>query len=115
MCLACKGLLSDKKLTAGRDISGVYLELLACYMDGGVIEIGNKSDHDYAAGYTGTRAIRTWLERMQLLEQLGFIKSKHVGNQRYKLVLLVDSSLWPICGNKERSTARGGKPTRFDS
>jgi hypothetical protein len=59
MCLACKGLLSDKKLTAGRDVSGVYLELLACYMDGGVIEIGNKSDYDYAAGYTGTRATIT--------------------------------------------------------
>jgi hypothetical protein len=27
---------------------------------------------------------------MQLLEKLGFIKSKHIGNQRYKLVLLVD-------------------------
>jgi hypothetical protein len=38
-------LLSDKKLTAGRDISRVYLELLAQHMDGGVIEIGNEADH----------------------------------------------------------------------
>jgi hypothetical protein len=83
-------LLSDKKLTAGRDISRVYLELLARHMDGGVIEIGNEADHAYAAGYTGTRAIRTWIERMRILQELGFIKSKHIGNQRYKLVLLVD-------------------------
>jgi len=83
-------LLSSKALTGGRDVSRVYLELLARHMDGGVVEIGNEGDHAYAAGYTGTRAIRTWHERMQILQQLGFIKSKHVGNQRYKLVLLVD-------------------------
>lgn len=83
-------LLSQKELTAGRDISRVYLELLARHMDGGVIEIGNESDHAYAAGYVGTRAIRTWHERMALLERLGFIKSIKVGNQRYKLVLVVD-------------------------
>lgn len=84
------GLLSNKGLTEGRDVSRVYLELLARHMDGGVIEIGNEADHAFAAGYTGSRAIRTWHERMQLLENLGFIRSKQIGNQRYKLVLLVD-------------------------
>ena len=84
------GLLSQKELTKGRDVSRVYLELLARHMDGGVVEIGNEADHAYASGYTGTRAIRTWHERMQLLEHLGFIKTKQVGNQRFKLVLLVD-------------------------
>src|ERR1700731_3124764 len=83
-------LLAEKPLTGGRDVARVYLELLSRHMDGGVIEIGNESDHAYAAGYTGTRAIRTWNERMQLLEKLGFIKTKKVGNQRYKLVLLTD-------------------------
>ena len=83
-------LLSSKTLTGGRDVSRVYLELLARHMDGGVVEIGNEADHAYASGYTGTRAIRTWHERIQILQRLGFIKSKHVGNQRYKLVLLVD-------------------------
>ncbi len=83
-------LLSQKELTAGHDVSRVYLELLSRHMDGGVIEIGNEADHAYAAGYTGTRAIRTWHERMKLLEQLGFIQSKRVANQHYKLVLVVD-------------------------
>lgn len=83
-------LLSQKQLTGGRDVARVYLELLARHLDGGVIEIGNEADHAYAAGYTGTRAIRTWHERMQLLEKLGFIKTRRVGNQRYKLVLLAD-------------------------
>jgi len=83
-------LLSLRELTGGRDVARVYLELLARHYDGGVIEIGNEADHAYAAGYTGTRAIRTWHERMQLLEKLGFIKTRRVGNQRYKLVLLAD-------------------------
>jgi hypothetical protein len=83
-------LLSEKQLTGGRDVARVYLELLARHMDGGVIEIGNEADHAYAAGYSGTRAVRTWGERMQLLEKLGFIKTKKVGGARYKLVLLTD-------------------------
>jgi hypothetical protein len=78
--------LSDKKLTGGRDVSRVYLELMARHMDGGIVEIGNEGDHAFGSGYTGTRAIRTWCERMQLLERLGFIRSKQVGNQRYRLV-----------------------------
>lgn len=84
------GLLAEKTLTNGRDISRVYLELLARHMDGGVVEMGNEADHAYAAGYTGSRAIRTWTERMEILEQLGFIKTKKVGIQRFKLVLVVD-------------------------
>ena len=83
-------LLSHRQLTGGRDVARVYLELLSRHMDGGVIEIGNESDHAYASGYSGTRAVRTWNERMQLLEKLGFIKTKRVGGQRYKLVLLTD-------------------------
>lgn len=83
-------LLSHKELTAGHDVSRVYLELLSRHMDGGVIEIGNEADHAYAAGYTGTRAVRTWHERMKLLGELGLIQSKRVANQPYKLVLLVD-------------------------
>ncbi|SRR6266404_1186940 len=59
-------------------------------MDAGVVEIGNEADHAYASGYSGTHAVRTWHERMLLLEKLGFIKSKQIANQKYKLVLLVD-------------------------
>jgi hypothetical protein len=83
-------LLSEKELTAGRDVARVYLELLARHMDAGIVEVGNESEHAYAAGYTGSRAVRTWYERMQLLEELGFIRSKRIGNQRYRLVLIVD-------------------------
>ena len=51
--------------------------------------MASEADHDYAAGYEGTRGVRTWQERMRTLEKNGFIKTKQIGNQRYKYVLLV--------------------------
>jgi len=45
--------------------------------------------HAFAAGYEGTRAIRTWQERMKVLEQAGLIKTIDVGNQKYKYVAII--------------------------
>src|SRR5262249_10316618 len=69
--------------------SGVYLELLARHIDNGIIEMAHEGEHAYTAGYVGPRAIRSWQERMKILEKLGFIKTKQIGNQRYKYVLLI--------------------------
>jgi hypothetical protein len=83
------GLLASKELSGRCDPTRVYVELWARHMSGGVIEVRHEGDHAYAAGYVGSRAIRTWQERIKLLERNGFIKTKHVGNQRYKYVLLI--------------------------
>ncbi len=83
------GLIASKELSGRCDPTRVYLELWARHMSGGVIEMKNEGDHAYAAGYVGTRGIRTWQERMRILEKNGFIKTKQVGNQRYRYVLLV--------------------------
>lgn len=83
-------LLSSKKVKDGKaDLGTVYLELLTRHRDSGVVEMSTEADHSYAAGYPGSRGIRTWHERMQMLEKLGFIKTKKVGNQMYKTVMLV--------------------------
>jgi hypothetical protein len=55
--------------------------------------MGAEADHAYAAGYHGPRGIRTWQERMKVLEQLGFVLSKHIGNQHYKYVLLLHPTM----------------------
>lgn len=83
------GLISEKNLSGKQDPTRVYVELLARHMGGGVIEMGSEADHAFAAGYRGTRAVRTWRERMKLLEKLGFIRTKRAGNQDFKYVLLV--------------------------
>jgi hypothetical protein len=55
--------------------------------------MGNEGDHSYAAGYPGSRGVRTWKERMRLLENLGFIKVRKGGNQQFKFVLLVHPTI----------------------
>lgn len=83
------GLIASKELSAKADPTRVYLELWSRHMSGGVIEMRHEGEHSYAAGYFGSRGIRTWQERMKILEKNGFIKTKHIGNQQYRYVLLV--------------------------
>ena len=83
------GLLSSKEISAKKDPSSVYLDLISRQRGEGVIEMGHESDHAFAAGYEGSRAVRTWQERMKILEENGFIKTVEVGNQRYRYVAIV--------------------------
>ena len=82
-------LMGSKQLSGNVDASSVYLELLARHVDNGVVEMAHEADHAYAAGYIGSRGVRTWQERMNILEDLGFIRTKQIGNQRYKYVLIL--------------------------
>jgi hypothetical protein len=82
-------LLADKRLSGKLNPSSVYLELLARHIDSGVIEMKDEAEHASAAGFFSKRAVRSWQERMQILERNGFIKTQKVGSQRYKFVLLV--------------------------
>jgi hypothetical protein len=82
-------LVAMKTLVKKGNAARVYLELWSRHMGGGVIELKHEGEHAYAAGYVGTRAVRTWNEHMQRLEANGFIKTKGSGNQRFKYVLLI--------------------------
>lgn len=82
-------LLASKELSGNKDPSSTYIELLSRHIDSGIVEMGSEADHAYCAGYMGPRAIRTWQERMKILEDIGFIKTKKIGNQQYRYVLLV--------------------------
>ena len=86
-------LLSSKELSGRCDPTRVYLELLARHRDSGVVEMVSEGEHSYASGYIGPRGIRTWQERMTLLEKWGFIKTKAAGNLLYKYVLIVHPAL----------------------
>jgi hypothetical protein len=82
-------LLSSKEISGGKDPGSVYLELLSRQRGEGVIEMADEADHAFASGYDGNRAVRTWQERMKILEEVGFIRCVKVGNQRYKYVAIV--------------------------
>ena len=83
------GLMDSKPLSGTRAPSKVYVELLTRHFDSGIIEMKSEDEHAYAAGYTGNRAVRSWRERMQLLEELGFIKTKEAGGRSFHYVLLM--------------------------
>lgn len=85
--------LSSKKVSKGKDPSGVYLELMSRHWDSGVVEMTHEEDHAFGAGYSSGNATKTWRERMRLLEELGFIKSKGSGLRPYANVLLIHPSV----------------------
>lgn len=78
-----------KYLSKGKDPGPVYIELLSKHISDGIIQMGVPADHAYSAGYWGTRAERTWNERMDVLLELGFIQAQAKGRRRYGYVLLV--------------------------
>lgn len=82
-------LIDSKDVSGKNKPSSVYLDLLARHLDGGIVDITNEADCAFASGYSGSRAVRTWQERMKVLEQSGFIKTKKVGNQSNRYVLLI--------------------------
>jgi hypothetical protein len=80
------------EVSGNQDPCMVYVELLARNMGEGIVRITNEDEHAIDAGYTGTRARRTWQERMKVLEDSGFIRTRKIGTgpkRTYKWVLLV--------------------------
>jgi len=85
--------LRQEKISGKLDPSSVYLELYSRHMGEGIIEMLHDEDHANAAGYFEARAIRSWRDRMKILEDAGFIKSKQKGSRRYGYVILVHPSI----------------------
>lgn len=75
----------DKK-TAGR----VYLDLWCRAFDDYVVEVRDEYEAAFSSGYEGQRAIRTWRERLDVLERLGFIRTKKTPHGAYRYVLLLE-------------------------
>jgi hypothetical protein len=83
-------LTRDRRITENLDCSSVYLELLSRDFGQGFVEIFDEDEHAFCAGYFGNRALRSWRERIDMLEKAGFIKVAPKGNRRIGYVLLVD-------------------------
>jgi hypothetical protein len=75
------------------DATSVYIDLWARVYDEGYVQITNPIDNAYSSGYSGSRAQRTWQERMRLLEDHGFIKIAANGAQEYGHVLIMNPLL----------------------
>lgn len=72
------------------DPSRVYLDLwLRVYDEGLIMVIGN-DEFAYSSGYKGTRALRSWRERVFQLQELGFIDIKPRGNNDIGYILILN-------------------------
>ena len=82
-------LLSSKSVSGNTDPTRVYLELLARHIDGGVVQMTTDEEHAYGSGYEGARGVRSWRERMRILEAAGAIHVQTIGAKRFGYALLV--------------------------
>jgi hypothetical protein len=62
-------------LTKGTPASSTYLELWGRTFDEMYVSLANSDIHAYHAGFVGQRAKRAWLQRVESLAELGFIRT----------------------------------------
>ena len=94
-----------RQLSQKGDPSSVYFELWARAFGEGIVTISDENTCAYAAGYEGTRAVRSWRERILTLKELGFI---YIKPQFYREIahILIYNPL-AVCAK-----LRAQKPTR---
>ncbi len=75
----------------GKDVSRVYFELWCRNFDEAFIEIGDEEAMAFASGFTApNRNVRTWKERIDVLQKLGFIQVMPVGSKKHGYIFLPD-------------------------
>ena len=79
--------LSGKK---GQPLSQVYLALWFRSFDNELLELKDKDSLAYESGFSGERAITTWLSRMRQLKELGFISAKPGTSGEFHNVLILN-------------------------
>lgn len=60
-------------LSKGKPVSSTYLDLWCRTYDDSFVIANKHREMAYHSGFTGERAVRTWVTRMRILEELGFI------------------------------------------
>jgi hypothetical protein len=72
------------------DATRVYLDLWARSYDEGLVDVVDETEMALSCGYApGKRAVRSWRERMDQLEELGFILVKPKPSRRHGHVLIL--------------------------
>lgn len=80
-------------LSKGRPVSSTYLDLWCRTYDDSFVIASKHREMAYYSGFTGERAVRTWMTRMRILKDLGFIDIKEGPNGPISYVLLFNPYL----------------------
>ncbi len=82
------------ELAPGKRISGTYFALWCRLWDEtGLLKVVNPIELAWESGFSGQRALSTWRSRMKILEDLGFIQSKPLGDEKYGFIVLLNPYL----------------------
>jgi|GEM_PF-4381284 len=79
----------DKTLVGGKNCGPVYLELLALDWGEGFVRIIDEEAHAFRCGFSNSRGLRSWRERMRKLEEIGFIEIARHSAREIGYVLMV--------------------------
>lgn len=83
--------LIDILAEKGKDASHVYLDLWCRAFDDYLLEVSDEEPFAYSSGYSSVgRNVRTWRERVRVLESLGFVHVKAIGSRKFGYILLPD-------------------------
>lgn len=76
-------------MAKGQPVSSTYLDLWCRTFDEGFVTLSKPREMAFHAGFDGQRAERTWKQRLQILNELGFINLKEgpSGPASYALIL----------------------------
>ena len=80
-------------MSSGKPVSQAYLTLWCRTYDEYMITITNPQTMAFESGFTGQRSGTTWKRRMEILEELGFIKSKSGASGTFNYVLILNPYL----------------------
>lgn len=86
------------------DPSRVYLDLWCRVFDEGFITIRDETEMAFSAGYSGTRAVRTWREHLQSLSDLGFLRTAQNGNRDIGHVLILNP--YTVCAVLRKKSSK---------
>ena len=79
------------ELSKSKPLSTTYFALWCRLWDeSGLITIKEPTLVAEEAGFSGQRAVRTWRDRMKILEKLGFIRCKPFSSNPFGYVLLLN-------------------------
>ena len=80
-------------LSKGKPLSSTYLGLWCSTWDNSFVTVSKPQEMAHAAGFSGSRADYTWISRIRILEELGFINVKPGASGQITYVLLFNPHL----------------------
>lgn len=80
----------DMLAPKGKPVSQTYLDLWCRTYDDSFVIVSKPREMAYYAGFSGERAQHTWANRIQILEELGFIDVKSGVHGRINYILILN-------------------------